>query len=169
MRLHLGCGRHHRPGFVNVDARPVPAADMVLDLEGPWPWPDDSVDEIVAHHVLEHLMDLPAFMDKAHRVLRPGGALDVRVPHHRHRNADTDPTHRIRFTEHTFAYWEPETTFEPFSDLHWRCIEQEVVGGLRVPFLWRIKPWARYWYILPPHELHWRLQPIKDARSGERP
>ena len=163
MRLHLGCGRHRLDGYVNVDARPVPAADVVLDLEGPWPWSPDSADEIVAHHILEHFQDLPAFMDKAHRVLRVGGVLDVRVPHHRHRNADTDPTHRIRFTEHSFAYWEPDTSFEPFSDLHWRCIRHDVVGGLRVPLLWRVYAPARYWYIIAPNELRWRLVPIKEA------
>lgn len=167
MRLHLGCGRKHLDGYVNVDGRATPAADVILDLEGPWPWTQGSVDEIVAHHLLEHFHDLPAFMDKAHRVLRPGGVMDVRVPHHRHRNADTDPTHVRRFTEHSMDYWYPGTSFEGFSDLQWQCLHHAVVGGLRVPVLWRLYAPARHWYVIAPHELHWELTPCKDSPKAD--
>ena len=43
-------------GYVNVDANQDCSPDEVANLEDlPWPWPDNSVDQIVMTHVLEHL------------------------------------------------------------------------------------------------------------------
>lgn len=155
LKLHLGCGRDIRKGYVNVDRRKLKGVDVVLDIErDEWPWEENSVDFILAYHVLEHLGDLIGFMDKAHKVLKPTGQLHVRVPHHRHRNADTDPTHVRRFTESSFDYWYPGTSFESFSDLQWKCKHHRVIGGKRIPFL-------KYIYLLPPHEIRWVLSPIK--------
>lgn len=85
-RLNLGCSDDHKAGYLNVD-RAGPA-DLIVDLGGPWPWPDSSADEIFAHDVFEHLDNL-AFrgnrgkiwaMNEAWRVLKPGGKLDLVVP-----------------------------------------------------------------------------------------
>jgi hypothetical protein len=41
MRLNLGCGQEHLPGWVNVDQFPAARPDLVLDLERlPWPFRD---------------------------------------------------------------------------------------------------------------------------------
>jgi SAM-dependent methyltransferase len=53
----------------------------VLDLETErFPWPDASVDVVVANQVLEHLKNVWLPMAEAFRVLRPGGALVVSTP-----------------------------------------------------------------------------------------
>lgn len=161
MMLHFGCGRDIKEGFVNVDHRPLEGVDVVMDIEEDWPWEESSVDHIVCNHLLEHLEDLIGFMDKAHKVLKPEGLLHVKVPHHRHRNADTDPTHIRRFTESSFDYWYPGTKFEGFSNLQWSCKYFKVMGGRKIPFFWKKHPSLRYLYLIPPHELQWVLQPIK--------
>ena len=53
MKLHLGCGRRHIPGFVHVDALPAPHVDIVGPVER-LPMDDASVSLIYASHVLEH-------------------------------------------------------------------------------------------------------------------
>ena len=56
MRFNLGCGFNKRDGFINVDRFADCAPDEIVDLEKiPWPWPDDSAEEIQMIHVLEHL------------------------------------------------------------------------------------------------------------------
>lgn len=66
---------------MNVDAYAVCAPDVAWDLnEAPFPWPDNSVREIDARHIFEHLIDWwPAFTECA-RILEPGGELHIHVP-----------------------------------------------------------------------------------------
>jgi predicted SAM-dependent methyltransferase len=60
MRINLGCGYRKREGYHNVDKFPGCAPDEVVDLECfPWPGPNDSVDEVMMTHVLEHLGATP--------------------------------------------------------------------------------------------------------------
>lgn len=98
MKLNLGCGQHKVPGWVNVDHSPACAPDVVLDLETlPWPWPDDSVDEVVLRHVLEHLGATPAkyfgVIKELWRVCRDGALVRITVPHPRHDDFLDDPSH----------------------------------------------------------------------------
>ena len=84
LRLNLGCSTEFFPasdGWVNVDCRQFPGVDFVADLErSPWPWPDNSVDEVYASHVLEHLDDPLAAMMEIRRILKPGGKVTIIVP-----------------------------------------------------------------------------------------
>lgn len=96
LRLNLGCGMNIREGYVNVDRFGEP--DVRHDLEVvPWPWPDDSVTEILLYHVLEHLgreTDVYlAIMKEMYRVCQDGATIRVIVPHHRHEYFFNDPTH----------------------------------------------------------------------------
>ena len=116
-RLNLGCGKDIDPDAVNVDLVALPGVDVVTDLDQPWPWKDATVDYIKASHVFEHVADPVRFMTEAHRVLAPGGVLDIRVPYYRHFFAFTDPTHRRFCTELTFDYWVPGTDlYEAYGD-----------------------------------------------------
>jgi hypothetical protein len=101
LKLHLGAGYKRIPGFVNVDFDPLCEPDMVLDIEKPsWPIEDDSVDQVVAHHLLEHLGDpgFFVFMKELYRVCSNGALIEVVVPHHRHECFLNDPTHRRPIT-----------------------------------------------------------------------
>lgn len=96
MKLNLGCGHNKMEGFVNVDRAHSP--DVVHDLETfPWPWPDSSVEEIRANHVLEHLgKDAEVFigvMKEMYRVCKAGAKVEIVVPHPRHDDFLNDPTH----------------------------------------------------------------------------
>lgn len=96
MKLNLGCGTNKVDGYVNVDRAHGP--DVVHDLESfPWPWPDSSVEEVRAHHVLEHLGATPekfiGVMKEMHRVCRAGAKVEIVVPHPRHDDFLNDPTH----------------------------------------------------------------------------
>lgn len=79
LRLNLGSGGKTVEGFTNVDVAGDP--DIVADVRC-IPLPDDTVDEAMAIHVLEHLSrwDAPKALAEWHRVLKPGGRLIVEVP-----------------------------------------------------------------------------------------
>ena len=89
MRLNLGCGDKRMPGWRNVDKVAMCNPDEVVDLERlPWPWPDDSVDEILLSHVLEHIGQTPdvylGIIKEIYRVCRNDATVTIVVPHPRH-------------------------------------------------------------------------------------
>ena len=98
LKLNLGCGNRKMAGFVNVDCVAVCQPDMVVNLEAtPWPWDDNSVDEIKLVHVLEHLGQSTevflAIVREMYRVCRAGARIEIIVPHPRHDSFLGDPTH----------------------------------------------------------------------------
>src|SRR5262249_10921060 len=70
------------------------------------PWSDESVEEIHAYDVCEHLQSRIAFMGECWRVLKPGGRLHITTP-----NAAKgggyfqDSTHVSPYTINTFKYF----------------------------------------------------------------
>ncbi|MGO9922521.1 MAG: class I SAM-dependent methyltransferase [Isosphaeraceae bacterium] len=96
LKLNLGCGAKRFPDFVNVDK--VGDPDVKFDLETvPWPRPNDSVNEILLIHVLEHLGQDPkvylAIFQEMYRVCQAGARIRIVVPHFRHDFFFSDPTH----------------------------------------------------------------------------
>lgn len=98
MKLNLGCGSRKLAGYLNVDNAPYCAPDLLVDLEQlPWPFETSSAQEVVLSHVLEHLGQTPALflgiMAELYRVCRPDGLVRITVPHPRHDDFLSDPTH----------------------------------------------------------------------------
>ena len=92
IRLNLGCGNDFRRGYVNVDVYGNP--DVKFDLNDKnWPWENDSVSGIELRHVLEHLPDTVNVMKELYRICRDGATVHIVVPHPRHDDFLSDPTH----------------------------------------------------------------------------
>lgn len=100
MKLHLGSGDNRFEGFVNVDYDSRTNPDYCLDIEKEqWPFEDNSVDQVIAHHVFEHLGEgYFHVLKELYRVCEHGAMIDIVVPHHRHNNFANDPTHRRAIT-----------------------------------------------------------------------
>ncbi len=98
IKVNLGSGYKRFSGFVNVDGDPLVKPDYLVDLEKEsLPFDDNSVEEIKAHHILEHIGDnFFNLMKEMYRVCAPRAIIDIEVPHHRHDNFYGDPTH-VRF------------------------------------------------------------------------
>lgn len=131
--LHVGCGRKklgaaallasvglqltlpetHEVIHLDADARLEP--DLVHTLGvGPLRLADDSIDVIIAWHVLEHvgqqgktLVWFDAWRE-FYRVLKPGGFLYGESPYYTSIWAWSDPTHSRAISEHAFAFFNQE-------------------------------------------------------------
>ena len=83
MNLNLGCGSDYREGYINIDNYTANLKiDRVFDCNEPLDYPDESVEEILAIHLLEHLR--PKGIDRVvkswYRVLKKGGKLIIELP-----------------------------------------------------------------------------------------
>ncbi len=80
LKLHIGCGKNHLPGWINIDVYPAPVA---LNVLRGLPFADRSVRYVFVSHLLEHLFfprDVKPFLSELKRVLMPGGVARVVVP-----------------------------------------------------------------------------------------
>ena len=111
-RLHLGCGKHPKPMYTNVDKYKLDGVDVVWDLdEFPWPWDTESHDEIVGVDIIEHVVNAVGFMNECARILKPSGILNLRTCYYLSKNAFTDLDHRHFPTDESFDYWIEGTYF----------------------------------------------------------
>lgn len=120
-KLDLACGQVPKAGFEGVDL--WPGATHVVDLQRfPWPFEDNSIEEIYCSHYIEHIPQYPlvakpdgttqnpffAFFDEVHRILQPGGWIEVVTPNARNNRAFQDPTHQRFIVAETFMYLNAE-------------------------------------------------------------
>ena len=169
LRLNLGAGRDHRPGYLNVDRIPSETTDIVHDLNKfPYPWGDDSVESILLRHVLEHVDDIRAIMDELWRILVPAGLLEIYVPHFSHFQAFTHPEHRHAFHYNSLNMITPNAA-EPYTDHLWNIKEVELhftpplLGHFfnRHKFIYTSTILA---YLFPAYEIKYLLTSIKPKR-----
>jgi len=112
INLNLGCGEEPQRGFINVDMLNLPGVDVVWDLEEyPWPFPENSIDLIVASQLVEHVNphkgNFIKFMDEAWRVLKVHGQFMLATPYAGSMGYFQDPTHCNPCNEYTWEYFDP--------------------------------------------------------------
>ena len=80
--INIGCGSRPLPGWVNLDAARGDKIDVVWDLRGGLPFPDESCTAIFGEHVIEHIpkADGELLLRECHRVLQPRGVVRLSTP-----------------------------------------------------------------------------------------
>lgn len=97
-KLNLGCGRKTRKGWINIDINQGKNVQLVHNLNNiPYPFKDNTVKEIYARAVVEHLHILPdEFVTECYRILVKGGKLKFSMPYSTSVNRDISPQHSGR-------------------------------------------------------------------------
>ena len=81
-RLNLGCGMDIREGYINVDKFMLPNVDVIHNLDVfPYPFDDNSINEIIFIDCLEHLKDVEAVIEECYRILKVGAEIIINVPY----------------------------------------------------------------------------------------
>jgi SAM-dependent methyltransferase len=106
LRIQLGGGETPKEGYTNIDILPLPEVDIVADITKGLPLPDNSVTEVSADYLFEHIPDTVLLMKELYRVCKPGARLRIKVPYFKSTAAFKDPTHVSFFTERTFEYFD---------------------------------------------------------------
>lgn len=155
LRLDLGCGPNKKDGFIGVDVRDFPGVDKVVNLTArrqgvslngtvnenfgtfaPWPWSDNSIDEIHCSHFIEHLdaEERIHFVNECYRIMKPGAKMMLIAPHWSSCRAYGDLTHKWPpISEFWFYYMSTEwrAANAPHNDFY-RC-NFDVQWGFAIP------------------------------------
>ncbi len=136
MKLHLGCGSKKLEGWINIDSVAAFNPDLIHDITKPLPYPELSVDEILAEDLLEHFdkyMRFFVFYEWV-RVLKIGGKITVQVPNFK----------KILFRYFKFGFeaivdlifgetlWESKTYIGDFGIHKWGYSEKTFKGFVKV-------------------------------------
>jgi SAM-dependent methyltransferase len=109
VRLNIGMGQRPREGYYGLDRLELPGVDVVADLEESLAaLPDNSIEAILAYHILEHVVNFLPLLKELHRVVEPNGQLEIVSPHFSNPYGYSDPTHVRFFGLYSFYYFSDE-------------------------------------------------------------
>lgn len=117
-KLNLGCGNDIKEGYLNVDIEAGKGIDLVWNLDKyPYPFEDNTFDEVLAEMVLEHLDDRIKPMQELIRICKNGAIIKIAVPYYASKGALTHIDHKQFFSEGTFNFFYPENYLPKH---HWK-------------------------------------------------
>lgn len=102
-KLDFGCGQKKTPSYIGLDIFQGSDTDVVHDFNiFPYPFEDDTFDEILCRSSLEHVDDFLRTVVELHRISKPNALIKVYCPHYSGPDAYRDPTHKTFFSYSTF-------------------------------------------------------------------
>lgn len=115
IKLNVACGKDIREDYVNIDKIDC-GQEIIRDITKGLPFSDNSVDEILFKHAMEHLEfeEIVFVMNEFWRVLKKGGLLYVVCPHRKSPGAYTI-THKSFIDETTFDFFRRERSEKLFG------------------------------------------------------
>ncbi|MFA5943836.1 MAG: class I SAM-dependent methyltransferase [Candidatus Thermoplasmatota archaeon] len=122
-----------------MDVAALPGVEVVHDAFAfPWPFADAEFDRILCRHILEHVPHevgirpyrdgFLVFLEECHRLLRPGGLLEIVTPHPDSANTIADPTHTRVVHPRNFDCLNPDREYEfrHYTKARFRVIDSSV-------------------------------------------
>jgi len=150
-KLNLGCGEKRISGFLGVDFVKTPAVDVVHNLNKfPYPFADNSVEEILLDNVLEHLDQVIKVMEEIFRICQNGAMVKIYVPYYKSSGAFTDPTHKNFFTESSFDYFKKSHPYHYYTSAGFKVIKMKLITHTKY------KDWGHFFRNLIPFKRLWR-------------
>ena len=128
MKLNLGCGRDKKEDYINIDSNPKVKPDRIMEIP-PLDFEDNSIEEIRAHHFLEHIKDIVELMNECWRVLKPGGIMDIVVPYALSHAAFQDPYHVRFFVPESFFYFSAYFNYLDYPIKQFQILENRIDGN----------------------------------------
>ena len=183
VKLNLGGGLRPLQDHYLLDLVDLPGVDVQANLNEPLDQlPNGSVDAIHCRHLLEHIDNLLPLLEEMHRVVRPGGVIDIRVPHFSNPYGYSDPTHVRFFGLYSFFYFaadqdQPKRKVPAFysqcrfqvKQIHIRLMHatwfDKVVRSVLQPLINLSSGWQD-WYerrlcrMFPANEIQYQIIPI---------
>jgi SAM-dependent methyltransferase len=183
-KLNLGCGQYPKQGYVNLDMFDLQGIDIVHNLNNyPYPFNDNEFDEVLCHHVLEHLDDIVKPLEEIWRITRNRAKIIIKVPIYPGIGAVVDPTHKSFYTFGTFDYFTSNKLFDHYTRAEFQIIRRNIIFSFTLPPLkWLNKLlnkiinvhskiqnayFYNFSYLFSAYALHVELETVKHEKGIE--
>ncbi|CAG1020043.1 hypothetical protein MTYM_00025 [Methylococcales bacterium] len=105
-KLNLGCGFDLKEGYINLDIVDH-GGNMIHDINSfPYPFSENTFDEIYCSHILEHLDSFHKTVSELWRIAKPNASIIVYAPFFLNTKYFGEPDHKIPFSIRTFDNYE---------------------------------------------------------------
>ena len=128
MKLNVGCGNDYRKDYLNIDSSPTTKADKIVNLENPLPFKDNSVEEVFAQHILEHITNFEQLLKELYRICKSNALIKIKVPYFTHESAFSNYQHCRRFTWTTFDLFDVNHSEHFHIQLNFKTIYKHLNG-----------------------------------------
>ncbi len=125
IKLNIGCGKHKKDGYINIDISPKYKPDIVASATH-LPFKSNSVDEIYTSHMVEHVPNFEKAMREMHRILKPGGKLYIVVPYSAATSAYL-PQHMHYFSWDSFLPFKNGHEHDDYYNFTFRDVKNRLV------------------------------------------
>ena len=118
MKINLGAGYSKYEGFLTVDNDPATSPDFLVDFEtDKLPFDDNSVEQVLAFHVLEHIGKgfLP-LLQEIYRVCKDQSTIFIKVPYYRSDMFSGDCGHVRAVTGQQFDQFSKKKNIESITN-----------------------------------------------------
>jgi len=112
--------------YITLDRVMLSGVDIVCNITNRLPFKNETIDEIICIHVLEHIQNLEFVMREFHRILKPGGMLRIWTPHCFSPGAFGDSTHVRFFTFETLKQFDKAHPTSYYYDFHFQFIKSRM-------------------------------------------
>ena len=135
-KLNLGCGSDIKKDYTNLDYVKLPGVNVVHDIEKiPYPFKENTFDEIYCKDILEHVSDVPKVIKELHRILKKDGKIIIQVPHFTSCDNFGDITHKNMFSSCSFDSFLKKHLRAYYHSFHFISLKSKIVFRKKIYFL----------------------------------
>jgi len=170
-KLNIGCGKDIRKGYINLDSIKLPGVDLMHNLDKyPWPFKNNTFEEVYCANVLEHLESIIKPMEEIWRISKNSAKVIIKVPIFPGIGAAADPTHKQFFSFLTFNYFRPEDELNYYSKARFKIIKRKIIFHQYLkPLTWLFnssEKMQKFYntflsFLIPAYSLHFELRAVK--------
>ena len=117
-KLYVGCGTKKLAGYINCDLSRKYDPDAVIDVcRLSTKFKENSIDEILTEHTIEHVPDFTRTMFEMWKVLKKGGKLRIVVPY-AGLTSSFHPFHLHNFSYNSFFPFKKGDRHDDYYNFH---------------------------------------------------
>jgi len=127
-KLNFGCGKDIRKDYINMDIVKIDGVDVIHNFNKfPYPFKDNTFEEVYCKHVLESVKELVNVMEELHRICKNGAIIKVYDIYYNCSGVHNDPYLIRSFNDNSFNFLEKDYETSFYTNKDFKIIKRELI------------------------------------------